>query len=119
VLSFEYDQLNRLRFKKQGASILAEYVYDEVGGGFAGYYGKGRRTTMKFPNGANSHRTYYDARGRVVRSDLALEGTTYTTWTAYDALDRVLSVAYPNGEALTYRYGDHGLPVYLASSSKD
>jgi len=44
--------------------------------------------------------------------------TTYTAYSSYDDADRVLSVTHPSGEVVTYRYGDHGLPISLESSVK-
>ena len=74
---------------------------------------------MKFGAGlTNTVQYYYDKKGRVVKVDYALDGQTYSASTTYDAMDRVLTITHPNGEVVTYRYGDHGLPVYLESSLK-
>jgi len=62
--------LHRLTQRKQGANVLEEFVYDEVTGGFAGYSGKGRRTTMKYGSGlTNAMKYFYDSRGRVGRGE--------------------------------------------------
>ncbi len=117
TLDFVYDLLHRLMQRKQGAAVLAEFIYDEVTGGFAGYNGKGRRTTMKFGAAlAESIKYFYDGRGRIVKTETLLGGTTYTLQSTYDELDRVATVAFPNGEVTTYRYGDHGQPLSLGSS---
>lgn len=39
-----------------------------------------------------------------------INGTSYPLSATYDALDRVTSLTYPNGDVLRYGYGDHGLP---------
>ncbi|MBI2864439.1 MAG: RHS repeat protein [Chloroflexi bacterium] len=72
---------------------------------------------MKFGSGlTNTVKTYYDKRGRVVRVDYNLDGQPFTISTTYDDMDRVLTITHPNGEVVTYGYGDHGLPVSLVSS---
>ncbi len=117
TLDFVYDLLHRLTQRKQGAAVLAEFTYDEVTGGFAGYNGKGRRTTMKFGSGlADTIKYFYEGRGRIVKTETLLGGTTYTLQSTYDELDRLATVTFPNGERTEYRYGDHGQPVTLGSS---
>ncbi|MBI2954183.1 MAG: RHS repeat protein, partial [Chloroflexi bacterium] len=118
TLTFEYDALKRLRYRKNGGATLAEFVYDEVSGGFAGYSGKGRRTTMKFPSTSNRVEAYYDGRGRVVKFKVVLDNVAYDVLSTYDDADRVATITYPNGEVITYRYGDHGLPVGLESNTQ-
>ncbi|MCL5957797.1 MAG: hypothetical protein M1358_00520, partial [Chloroflexi bacterium] len=75
---------------------------------------------MKFgPSLANTVKTYYDGRACEVRSEHHFDANyDYAVLTSYDDADRVLSITYPNGEVITYRYGDHGLPIYLESSVK-
>ncbi|MBI2954616.1 MAG: RHS repeat protein [Chloroflexi bacterium] len=47
-----------------------------------------------------------------------MDSTLYLVQTSYDDADRVATITYPNGEVVTYRYGDHGLPVALESSTQ-
>ena len=117
VLDFVYDLLHRLIQRKQGTTVLAEFVYDEVTGPFAGYNGLGRRTTMKYGSGlANTMKYFYDGRGRAIKTEHLLGGTTYVRQSTYDELDRVLAVVQPNNEVVAYAYGDHGQPISLGSS---
>ncbi|MBI4320635.1 MAG: hypothetical protein HY675_19260 [Chloroflexi bacterium] len=90
----------------------ANYAYDEYDG--VNQYGKGRRTAMYDVSGRRYYR--YDRRGRVVRDEQIVDGQSYVTQYTYDSMDRVASMTYPDGEVLTYTYGDHSKLTAIASS---
>ncbi len=96
TLWFGYDTLNRLTQKRQtnaAGALLASYSYD------AGTYGKGQRTAMSTPGGANSN-WEYDARGRKTKATHTIPAgsTNYTRvfgWT-YDSADRITPSQLPS-----------------------
>jgi hypothetical protein len=53
----------------------------------------------------------YDGRGRLLTLGRQIGTPVYTLTLTYDAMDRPLTIAYPNGDVLAYVYGDHGLPA--------
>jgi RHS repeat-associated protein len=54
----------------------------------------------------------YDVRGRMTKETKVVSGagggTFVTQWTAYDAMDRVRSMVYPDGEGVTFSYTAQG-----------
>jgi RHS repeat-associated protein len=115
TVCFYYDGLNRLRGKHtrndtscptwaSNPSLAAQYTYD------AGSNGIGRRTGMT--DGSGSASWVYDNRGRVTSETKVVSGTgggTFITqWTAYDAMDRVRTMQYPDGEVVTLSYTSQG-----------
>ncbi|MCU0520969.1 MAG: hypothetical protein MUF84_09785, partial [Anaerolineae bacterium] len=117
VTAFTYDGLNRLTGKSySGATGCAQpavsYVYGQAG------YGEslGRRTTMTDTSGSTTWT--YDVRGRVIHEAKTLSGQpTFHTYTTYDALDRVVTTTYPDGEGVTSGYNAATQPVSLSGSS--
>src|SRR6185436_3534399 len=108
---FEYDDLNRLLKKWQGAAgsgeLLASYAYD------SGSHGVGHRTAMTDTTGTASWA--YDTRGRATSESKTITGVgTYTTAYTYDPMDRVKTVTYPTGEIVNQTYNAASL---LASVS--
>jgi RHS repeat-associated protein len=111
---YYYDALNRLKGKTYSTGTAAcpadpgsytvSYSYD------AGTNGKGQRTGMTDPSGSTAWE--YDVRGRVTKETKVISGagggTFVTQWTAYDAMDRVRSMVYPDGEGVTFSYTAQG-----------
>ncbi len=61
---------------------------------------------------------HYDARGRATREAVVLkQNGPYTTQYAYDVMDRIETMIYPDNEVLTYGYNAQGLPETLTSST--
>ena len=83
---------------------VATYGYDEGG---AAAFGLGHRTSSS--NAGANVAWAYDAYGRVTRETKTIDGTQYLTDYAYDALDRVRAMTYPEDggvrEAVAYEYG--------------
>lgn len=65
----------------------------------------------------------YDQRGRTVSDLRIVDGTDHLLRQAFDRLDRVKTLTYPDGFALTYEYNERGLvsaiPGILASAQYD
>jgi YD repeat-containing protein len=124
TVCFYYDGLNRLRDKHtrndtscptwaSNPPLAAQYSYD------AGSNGIGRRTGMT--DGSGSASWVYDNRGRVTSETKVVSGTgggTFVTnWTAYDAMDRVRTMQYPDGEVVTLSYTSQGLLKGVSGTS--
>jgi RHS repeat-associated protein len=110
-VGFTYDGLNRLVSKQitDSGQLLAVYEYDE------GPWSIGQRSSMPYPGGGVIYR--YDERGRVIEETRAFEDVgDYTTSYAYDAMDRVTRMTYPDGEVVAHTYDAGGLPATLSSS---
>ncbi len=88
----------------------ALYQYDGTSAGSD----KGRRTSMWDSAGNSSWK--YDQYGRVTRATRVVDGRSYASNYAYDALDRVRKMTYPDGEALAYSYQANTLLDRIQSS---
>jgi hypothetical protein len=64
-------------------------------------------------DGAGTASYGHDTRGRLTSLTRVINGVSYPFATTYDEQDRVLTMAYPNGDLLQYFYGDYGRPVTL------
>jgi RHS repeat-associated protein len=128
ALCFYYDAFNQLKTKSWQASgaacptsvptttdpnHLATYSY----GSSAAGNNIGRLTQVQDTSG--SHTFVYDDRGRVTSESRLINGngTTFTMGYAYDALDRMTSQTYPNGEVVATTYNNQGLPDYLSGTN--
>ena len=106
-LCFSYDALNRRTQKNYGTTTVAcgtntvVYTYDDT---VTTYNRKGRLKQVTDP--AQNVTFQYDSRGRITQSAKILDGTTYTTTSAYDGLGRLTSVSYPTSpiKTITYTY---------------
>ena len=75
------------------------YGYD------AGTNGKGRRTSMT--DGSGSTSWSYDLRGRTTQESKAINGapgSPFVTSYSFDAMDRVVTMTYPDGEVVQNSY---------------
>ncbi|MCL4458350.1 MAG: hypothetical protein M1136_08265 [Chloroflexi bacterium] len=91
------------------------YRYDDYTDNVNRGYPKGRRTEMW--DAAGHTRWTYDERGRMLTEEHWTDGQLYTTQWSYDAMDRVKTLVYPDGETLTYTYGEQAQLVAIASST--
>ena len=91
----------------------AFYQYDGTSAGS----GKGRRTAMWDAAGSSSWS--YDEYGRVTSQTRVVDGRSYASTHAYDALDRVREMTYPDNETLTYSYQPNLLLDGIHSSIGD
>ena len=66
-----------------------------------GANGKGRRSAMTGPSGTETYA--YDALGRPTSVTRTIDGAA-TALTTFNALGRVATLAYPDGEVVTYGY---------------
>jgi len=96
VASYSYDALNRLTsVVYQDASENITYSYDTCTNGI------GRLCSISDPSGTTEFA--YDVYGNITTQSKTELGTTYTTSYAYDAMDQVSEMTYPNGISLTYQ----------------
>ncbi len=103
-----YDALNRLILKDYppanppdtpGAEDVV-FVYDTG----AGRNLTGRLARAIDPNGIGYTDFSYDGKGRVIEIRKVIDGTMYITQSAYDSMDRLMSLRYPDGEVVNYTY---------------
>ena len=106
-LLFEYDALNRITKKDYPSGTDVIYTYDTYPAGVtAGQYSKGRLTSVSDASGKTVF--YYDKLGREIMTAKTVDSMAYTTSRTYDALDRITSIKYPDGETVSYSYNRQG-----------
>ncbi len=106
VLEFTYDHINRLTQKKSGTTILAAYQYDDLAKDFC----IGRLSLVTYPLGSTEF--FYDALGREIKSTKQISGSgTYSVERTYDALDRLVTLQYPDSfsSSMRYEYNPRGI----------
>jgi len=107
VLEFQYDALNRLELKRATAPLavgLAIYQYDHptrpncVG------------RLYKIMDRSGSTEFFYDVLGREINSFKDIFGAGgFVVERGYDALDRLVTLKYPDAEAINYTYNPQGI----------
>ncbi len=116
-LVFEYDNLNRIHYKKLKTGTAepvtqVEYIYDNGGVGVTNDIGRLVRV-----NYGNSSEAYtYDERGRVVSITMNVDGNVKTFSYTYNSADQLVTETYPTGEVLTYHYDSAGQLDSVTSS---
>jgi RHS repeat-associated protein len=79
-----------------------EYFYDDA----SKNYCKGRLSKIIDQSGSTEF--FYDNLGREIKSIKTVNTTSYTVNRAYDALDRLTALTYPDGEVVYYSYNNAG-----------
>ncbi|MBI5873337.1 MAG: hypothetical protein HZB36_04250 [Candidatus Omnitrophica bacterium] len=98
VLEFQYDALNRLTGKLAGGQTLVTYYYDDT----SKENNIGRLSKITDQSGSTEF--FYDNLGREIKSTKTVDSKSYTVERAYDILDRLTSLKYPDGETVNYSY---------------
>ena len=122
TIQFEYDELNRLTRKKTPSRTLAENTYDQ------GTNGIGRLSRSMYISddlSSGSSEYAYDKLGRRIGETKRIAGcdTAFATSYEYDALNRLVSLTYPDGEEVAQTYNaqgqldsvESGLRTYISS----
>ena len=93
-MNYEYDNLHRLKKKKHGTTVVAEYAYD----GTSGNNAIGRLITEHDgPAGSSNKVDYtYDPVGRVKNANRTVSSTTYNMAYAYDLMGNLDTLDYPS-----------------------
>ena len=106
TICFEYDFLGRPTFKRQGASCtsapLIAWTYDDG----AVLYSKGRVTQIV--DQATTTKFAYDQLGRTTQTQRTFLGVWHTMSQTYDALSRITTESFPDGEQVAYNYNTAG-----------
>jgi RHS repeat-associated protein len=127
VVTYTYDADNRIASVTDHASRTTQYIYDAAG----------QLIQITYPNGITSPRTYDDL-GRLtaitythpisgtlaffrytldtVGNRVAAEESGGNLTYAYDNLDRLTGVTYPDGEGVTYTYDPAGNRTAMTST---
>ncbi|MBI4320925.1 MAG: RHS repeat protein [Chloroflexi bacterium] len=87
---------------QNGRKARAVYRYDNYSDDINRGYPIGRRTEMWDVSGRV--RWTYDIRGRIITEERWIDGQYYKTEWLYDAMDRVVTMTYPDTEVVTYTY---------------
>lgn len=119
-LDFTYDELGRLKTKKQGATSIATWTYDNAAVPFS----KGRVTkVVDRPASTNLTTDFlsYDAMGRVLQTKRTYNnsGQQYTLTQTYDALSRITSETFSDepSNPFLYSYNEAGWLSAVSSQS--
>jgi YD repeat-containing protein len=110
VITFQYDALNRLKNKNDAitgptpkpATFNVDYKFDELSQSYA----QGRLSTVAYTRGKAVF--VYDKLGREISSNKTVEGTTYTVKRAYNALNNLTQLQYPDGAQVNYTFNPAG-----------
>jgi RHS repeat-associated protein len=113
TITLTYDALGRLTRKRYPSGQELAWTYDDP----AVPYARGRLTRVD--DLATVTRFAYDRLGRVTQTQRTLDATTYVMSQTYDAMDRVTSRTFPDGETVTYLFNDAGwlqsVPGYVTA----
>jgi RHS repeat-associated protein len=102
-----YDLLGRPVARSVGGTLEAQWGYDRTRPGTLDYERGGTAGLSNYCRGFE-----YDSFGKVIRSVAFMDGLTFSTGTAYDAVHgRPKAVRYPSGRVVALDYTDQG---YLA-----
>jgi len=93
-----YDELNRKILVDYPMDTDIQFTYDTNTVG----------TLSKVDDSAGSVTYSYDRRLRKVSESRKIDDHTWTTAWAYDSLDRVISMTYPNGENVSFEFNAQG-----------
>ncbi|MFA6281950.1 MAG: RHS repeat-associated core domain-containing protein, partial [Candidatus Omnitrophota bacterium] len=102
TIEFNYDELNRLLKKTMtengGATSEVSYLYDDTGK--ENCIGR----LSKVIDSSGSTEFFYDKLGREIKSIKTVSGSTYQVSRAYDILDRLTALTYPDSSIINYHY---------------
>jgi len=99
--SMQYDPLNR-KIRVESPNRYVQYMYDEETLG----------TLSQIESSDAGERVedtwLYDQRLRKIQGQRTIDGNAwYTSW-AYDSMDRVIAMIYPDNQTVTFEYNAHG-----------
>lgn len=97
IKTVEYDGGGRIKEVVESEGTT-KYIYDTLK--------KGLLTSVTSPDYSQSYK--YDAYCRITDITEVIENKTYTTKTAYDALNRVDKITYPTGFTIKHNYNSYG-----------
>ncbi len=117
TIGFQYDAAGRRTAKLYPDGSEVTWSYDEAGHGAS----SGRLTSVADMNYTQSFS--YGADGQVSSETRCMQGTCETIGRSYDAVGRLSSVTYPDGEVVSNTYDDSGrlssVPGYVNSIAYD
>jgi RHS repeat-associated protein len=104
AIEFVYDALNRLTQKRYNAITQVTYQYDDL----SKEYCIGR--LAKIIDQSGSSEFFYDNLGREAKSIKTVSASgSYSVERTYDALNRLLTLKYPDGSVIKYEYNPQGI----------
>ncbi|MCB9771318.1 MAG: VCBS repeat-containing protein [Candidatus Omnitrophica bacterium] len=102
-INFTYDQINRLKSKTDLSVLTVNYTYDDVNV----QNSKGRLTSAAYGGGNTGFA--YDEIGRELQSIKTIGSTNYSVSRTYDAVDRLVTLQYPQSTKVGYTYNQTGM----------
>lgn len=98
TVNFEYDELHRLKKKKHGTTVVAEFAYD----GTQANNAIGRLITeWDGPAGSSDKTDYtYDTVGQVLTANRTVSSTVYAMTYVYDLKGNLTSMTYPSSSGI-------------------
>jgi RHS repeat-associated protein len=113
TLTFQYDALGRVKKKIYPNLQEITWTYDDP----AVLYSKGRVTRVV--DLATVTTFQYDKMGRATQTQRTLDAVTYTMSQTYDALSRVTTQTFPDGEIVSFNFNEGGwlqsIPGYVTN----
>ena len=108
TVAYSYDAANRMLTETFGA-VRVRYHYDNdlAADHPAMINTRGRLAWVEDEAGREFFS--YDPRGNVITKVREAGGSTFTSVMAWDAMNRLTSLTYPDGAVVTYRYNDRNL----------
>jgi YD repeat-containing protein len=98
IVLISYDGLDRVSEKTAGIETVT-YNYDDSATGML--------SSVETPDIEKKYK--YDEQLRVIEEEKIINGMSFTISYTYDSLGRLVSKTLPNGEVITFGYGEDGL----------
>ena len=105
TIRFSYDALGRITLKDVPSGPDTSFFYDRPGHG----HSIGHLTGVVYGSSDNSDSFSYDNRSRVSAKTRTIDGMSKTMHYAYDSLDRIESITYPDGEVVSISHSPQGV----------
>ena len=117
--SYAYDLVGNLNQQTDARGVVTKFTFDPLNRPLQVVYPKDKGVQYTYDQGTigtlsqvtDSLGTVaykYDSRLRQVQEDRTMDGMTWTTKWAYDAMDRLASQTYPDGNTVSFAYNTMG-----------
>ena len=101
-VNYTYDAANRILTESQLGNVKVRHHYDSDLPAQSLHNTLGRLAWVEDEAGSETYS--YDSRGRIIQQTRNLDGLHFMTGMAYDAMDRLTALGYPDGSRVSYLY---------------